>query len=247
MRSLTGHTVVVAGATGNVGPFLVRALLDRGATVAVPSRSEQRLRDLRGRLSRDGEAAGLDRLHPFVGDLRDPDAAARLKARITEQAGPADAVVASVGEFVTTTSVLDATADQLTRALDGSVLAHLAVARTFLPGLAASGGTFMLLQGPLAFEPRPELGSHLVSIATAGQHMLFRALAQEFDHSPARVVELVIYSLIRGGATQPGSPVTGIEVGAFAAHLVASSDPTLHGKSIHLRAPTQLTETEEQP
>jgi NAD(P)-dependent dehydrogenase (short-subunit alcohol dehydrogenase family) len=41
MQSLDDKTVVVAGGTGNVAAFVVSALLQRGATVAVPSRSDQ--------------------------------------------------------------------------------------------------------------------------------------------------------------------------------------------------------------
>jgi NADP-dependent 3-hydroxy acid dehydrogenase YdfG len=47
MPSLHDQTVVVAGASGNVAPFVVRALLERGACVAAPSRSEEKLQGLR--------------------------------------------------------------------------------------------------------------------------------------------------------------------------------------------------------
>jgi NAD(P)-dependent dehydrogenase (short-subunit alcohol dehydrogenase family) len=81
-----------------------------------------------------------------------------------------------MGDFVTAPSLLDAGADDLRRAFEAYLLSHFIAARTFLPQLRRSGGTYVLLRGPLAFEPDPGLGTDLISIATAGQHMLLRSL-----------------------------------------------------------------------
>ena len=54
-QSLADCTTLVAGGTGNVGRHVVRALLERGATVVVPSRSPAR----------------LDALHAAVGPAAD--------------------------------------------------------------------------------------------------------------------------------------------------------------------------------
>ena len=116
------------------------------------------------------------------------------------------------------------------------------VARTFLPALKESAGTYVLLQGPLAFELYPESGADLISIATAGQHMLFRALAQELEETPARVVELVNYAFIRDRQAQPGSSLPGEAVGSFAAYLLYDVGDGVHGQSIHLRSLEQLAE-----
>jgi NAD(P)-dependent dehydrogenase (short-subunit alcohol dehydrogenase family) len=242
MKSLNDQTVVVAGATGNVGPFVVRALLERGASVAAPSRSEEKLTGLREHLREHVDEGRLRRLHTFVGDLGDERGAAVLRRQITERVGTPDAVVASMGDYVAAQSLLDARADELQRALDTAVIAHFAVARTFLPVLRDSGGTYVLLQGPLAFELYPGLGGDLVSIATAAQHMLFRALAQELEESRARVVELVGHMLIRDRRTQPTSPLSGEEVGAVVAQLLAGATEEVHGQSIHLRSPEQLAD-----
>lgn len=239
--SFNDRTVVVAGATGNVGPFIVRALLERDATVAAPSRSEAKLDELRAHLRQQVAEADLARLHTFVGDLSDEAGASDLRGRIENEAGAPDAVVASVGDFVTTPSLLEASKDELQRALDGYLIANLMVARTFAPSLTESGGTYLLVQGPLGFELHPEVDAHLISIATAGQHMLFRALAQELDESPAHVVELVIHAFIRDRQTQPGSPLSGEEVGVFAAHLLASGEE-VHGQSIELRSAEQVAD-----
>lgn len=239
--SFNDCTAVVAGATGNVGPFIVRALLEREATVAVTSRSEAKLDELRAHLRQQVPEADLARLHAFVGELTDERGASDLRRRIENEAGAPAAVVASVGDFVTTPSLLEASKDELQRALDGYLIANLLVARTFAPSLTESGGTYLLMQGPLAFELHPEVDAHLISIATAGQHMLFRALAQELDETPAHVVELVIHAFLRDRQTQPGSPLSGEEVGAFATHLLASGEE-IHGQSIERRSSEQLAD-----
>jgi NAD(P)-dependent dehydrogenase (short-subunit alcohol dehydrogenase family) len=242
MPPLNHQTVVVAGATGNVGPFVVRALLERGANVVAPSRSEEKLRGLREHLSEHVDETDLDRLHTLVGDLGDERGAEVLLQKITEQVGTPDAVVASVGDYVAAPSLLDAGAGDLRRALDASVVAHFAIARTFLPVLRDSGGTYVFLQGPLAFELYPGYGGDLVSIATAAQHMLFRALAQEVAESRASVVELVGHMYIRDRQAQPTSPLSGEAVGAFVAHLLGGAGEEAHGRSIHLSSPEQLAD-----
>ena len=47
---MSAPRVVVAGGSGNVGTFMARALLERGATVVVPSRSEKMLAEFRTHL-----------------------------------------------------------------------------------------------------------------------------------------------------------------------------------------------------
>jgi NAD(P)-dependent dehydrogenase (short-subunit alcohol dehydrogenase family) len=241
MSSLNGQTVVVAGASGNIGSFVVRALLERGASVAAPSRSEEKLRGLREHLRQHVDETRLRRLHTFVGDLGDEREAAVLRQSIVEELGTPSAVVAAVNDYVAAQSLLDARADELQRALDTAVLAHFAIARTFLPVLRDSGGTYVFLQGPLAFELYPGYGGDLVSIATAAQHMLFRALAQEVADSPARVVELVGHMYIRDRQTQPTSPLSGEALGDFVANLLFGADEEIHGRSIHLRSPEDLS------
>ena len=92
MQSLNDHTIVVAGGTASVSSFIMRALLEREATVVVPSRSEEKLGGLREHLSRhDVDKTDLGRLHTFVGNLGDETEATGLRQRITEEVGAPDA------------------------------------------------------------------------------------------------------------------------------------------------------------
>ena len=238
MPASVDSVVVVPGGSGNAGSYIVRALLERGATVVVPSRSQARLDEWLGYLADHLDAAALDRLHTFVADVGDEAEAAHLSERITEAVGPPDAVVATLGGFVPAPSVLEAKLEDLRRVLDSELIAHFLVARTFLPDPKERGGTYVMICGPLAFNPWVGSGGSLVGIATAAQHMMFRWLAEELEDSEARVVELVIGSFIRDRQTQPQSRLPAEAVGAYVAHLVSGN--AQHGETIHLESLQQL-------
>ncbi|GAA2589044.1 hypothetical protein GCM10010411_22430 [Actinomadura fulvescens] len=246
MGSLEGRTVIVTGATGNIGALIARTLLERDAAVIAPSRSRERLDDLRAYLGDQVGQDKLSQLRTVIGDVGDDSSAAALGRRIGDQVGGAangargvDAMVASLGDFVAAPSLLGASTAELQRALDGYLLAHHRLARTFLPAIAESGGTYLFLQGPLAFDIYPGLGTDLISIATAAQHMLFRALARETEGNSATVAELVTHAMIRDRTAQPGSPIPADAVGPFAVDLLFGSHANLHGQSIHLTSADQ--------
>jgi NADP-dependent 3-hydroxy acid dehydrogenase YdfG len=50
MEKLDSKIALIAGGTGSVGEGIVRAFLKQGATVVVPSRTAERLEQLRGYL-----------------------------------------------------------------------------------------------------------------------------------------------------------------------------------------------------
>ena len=100
-RFLAGHSIVVAGGTGNVGRYLVRALLERGARVIVPSRTAEHLETLCASIGEDH----VGRLVPIVGDLSDETDAVRLRQHLkTHQ--PVHGAVASLGRFMPAPSLL---------------------------------------------------------------------------------------------------------------------------------------------
>ena len=105
---LDGRKIVVVGGTGNVGSFVVRSLLEMGAFVAVPSRSSQRIASLQNLVRESSGDGALDRLHAFGGDLSDESKADELRSRIRAEIGNVDAVVASLGQWQSASSLLSA-------------------------------------------------------------------------------------------------------------------------------------------
>lgn len=234
------QTIVVAGGTGNVGGFIVRTLLERGATVAVPSRSKSKISDLKEYLSEHLDANDLARLHTVLGTVSDKVEGPEVLAEITREVTAPDGVVALMGSLRLADSLLEASDEDLDHVLEHYLKAHFGTARTFLPGLRERGGTYVFVNGPLAFEVWP--GSGLVSIATAAQHMLFEALAKEHEGSAVRIAELVSHAFIRDRQTQPNSPLPGEAVGAYAAYLLSEASGEIHGESLHLRSLEELEE-----
>jgi NAD(P)-dependent dehydrogenase (short-subunit alcohol dehydrogenase family) len=236
---LSGRSALVAGGTGNVGRHIVAALLERGATVVVPSRSREKADSLRAAVR---EAIGPvdERLITLTGDVADEHDAARIRDE-TARGLPAglDAVVASLGRWKNTPSLLRATRSDLATVLNDYVVAHFVVARTFIPALSPRGGSYVLINGPSAFTTFP--GSALVSIATAAQAMLARALAEETAASKSvTLTDLVIYpsALIGPELTRDGGPIDGSAVGRYVAGMIAGR--ASGGGTVHLEAAEQL-------
>jgi NAD(P)-dependent dehydrogenase (short-subunit alcohol dehydrogenase family) len=232
---LAGRSALVAGGTGNVGRHIVAALLQRGATVVVPSRSASKLDALRAAV---GASSG--RLETLAGDVADERDAARTRDETARRVPSAlDAVVASLGRWTSAPSILAATRADLVEVLEHYLVAHFVVARTFLPALVGRRGSYTFINGPSAFVTWP--GSGLVSIATAAQAMLARALAAEAGVGEAvRITDLVVHpsAWIGPEPAADGGPIDGAAVGRYVAALVAGI--AVDGPTVHLESPGQL-------
>lgn len=239
MDSLKHNTIVVAGGTGNVGSFIVRQLLQSGARVCVPSRSDEKLTSLRQYL-KDSEVRNMENLYTFNGNISDENRSEELLSQIADTAGTPDGAISSLGGFIPAPSLLEVETEKLREVMDNYLYAHFAVARAFLPLFKSRGGTFVFVNGPLALHPWK--GAGLVSISTAAQQMLFRALAKELEGTKARTSELMTYAYIRNRQTQPGSDVSGEAVGALAAWMVSDEANGIHGKTIPLKTMEKLNE-----
>src|SRR5690606_18573353 len=147
---LTERTVMVVGGAGNVGTYVVSALLAGGARVVVTSRSEEKLDRLRMRL---GTLAESGRLVTLVGSMSDEAEAPRVLESAQERAGPLDAAIASLGDMVMAPTVLEATGADLRRAIDGYPVAPFIVARTLVPALAEPGASCPGSNRPPAIGP----------------------------------------------------------------------------------------------
>ena len=242
MTDLRNDVIVAAGGTGNIGTHVVRALLEAGATVAVPSRASEKGTDLKAFLGERLDEEKLARLAIFVGDLSDQEGGTRLVDEIVSTVGDPTGAVASLGRFVAAPSLLEAHPSDLRDALEGYTVAHFMAARALIPAVRRGGGTYVFINGPLAIGPWKDSGAGLVSVATAGQQMLFRALAQELEDANTSLVELVVHAFVRNRETQPGSPFPAEAVGRYVAHLLAERPSTHHGESIQLDSADVLHE-----
>ena len=230
MIDLKGKRILVAGGTGNVGRYLVKAQLDAGATVVVPSRSQAKLDALANEIDADDRA----RLVLLAGDIT----AEQDVQQLLDSAGILDGAVASIGRFIAAPSVLAAPRADLERAFVGYTFAHFSAAKALLPALEERGGTYVMINGSLAFEPEVA-GTGIVSIAGASQSMLARVLMKERADMRARINEVVIYSNLRPGSDE-ANEVKGADVGRYVSYLLSDAAAAVKGQIIHLRSRQDL-------
>ncbi|MEO7125988.1 MAG: SDR family oxidoreductase [Nakamurella sp.] len=212
---LTGHRVMVPGGTGAVGEGVVRAFLQSGAEVIVPTRSEERSAEFRAML---GEAAD-EHLHLVVHDYTSFAGAQDLVEQIVQFRGGLDSVVASIGGWWQGRTLAEITEQDWESAFTGLATTHMAVMRAALPYLT-DAGAYTVVVGDSSAWPVP--GSGLVSMEQAALLMMQRVAAAEADSSRR------VFSLVLGPVTtrHAEGSVDAKAVGTVAAAISASAAPS---------------------
>jgi 3-oxoacyl-[acyl-carrier protein] reductase len=202
------------------GECIVHELLDRGATVVVPSRSEARLAALAGRT----DPAVKDRLHLVVGDLGSEAGVLRLRDEVVNEHGPPRGVVASLGAWWEGEQFVDLSMSTWNRILNDNLTSHFLVARGLLPVLAqSSDSVFVMLAGIAGDHPEPNAAP--ISITGAAQRMMLRTIAVSDIGRQVRLHEVAIMTPIvtsewTGEPPEPGW-LTGTQVGNYVADVVS--------------------------
>jgi short-subunit dehydrogenase len=104
---ISGSTIVVTGASSGIGAALAPVLAERGATVGIVARRQDRLGEV---LERCREHAPDSRM--WAADLSDPAAAEALALRIWEELGGVDVLVNNAA-IPKRRSVVDLTVDEV--------------------------------------------------------------------------------------------------------------------------------------
>ena len=215
MTTLAGSVVLVAGGAGAVGEGIVAALLDAGATVAVPSRDTRRLDGLRDRVG------GADRLLGVVGDVADPADAGLVRDEVVGTLGPPDAVIAAVGGWASGPKLADVSLPRWDAVLAGNLRTHQVIASTYVPLLRERpGATYGVIVGDTA--QQPVAGAGPVSVAAAAELMAARVLGIEEREAGVGVLAFVLGPVITRDRPA-GRPewLTAREVGEVVARGIA--------------------------
>lgn len=238
MPNLDGQICVIAGGTGTVGEGIVKAFLDFGATVVVPSRSQQAIDRLHGTLG----GAPTNNLCTMVGNIGDTSDAERLRDEILARFGHIDAVVASLGgTWEEKLKLIDVPIETWRAYGESNLTPHFVAARTFLPLLANRPGTsYTLLGGLSAVVPVPQYS--VVSVNSAAQLMMARILFEEMKDTAVRINQVIcgyINTRAREAYARP-EWITADEVGRFCAFLASSEASMVSGGVLQLgnRPPT---------
>jgi len=124
MTQIQGSTILLTGASGGIGQAIARALAARGGRLILTGRRAEVLEPLASELG--GRALSAD--------LADRDAPARL----AEQAGPVDILVANAA-LPASGTLDDYTQEQIDRALDVNLRAPIALAKLLSAPMAERG------------------------------------------------------------------------------------------------------------
>ncbi len=141
---ITGRVALVTGASKGLGLGIAQALAREGATVAVSSRSGERIEP----------AARAIGAHPFVHDAADVADAPELVHRVTEALGPVDIVVANSGGPPASPDAFSFTLEQWRAAYELLLLGAVALVEAVLPGMRERGwGRVLSLSSSVVREP----------------------------------------------------------------------------------------------
>jgi NAD(P)-dependent dehydrogenase (short-subunit alcohol dehydrogenase family) len=237
MSNLEGKITLVAGGAGEVGEGVVKALLERGATVVVTSRDKEKLAALRGRTG----GPERDRLLTFAGEIGILEGAESIRDTVLDRFGGLDVVVASIGRWWQGAPLTGVSLDTWNTILRNNLTSHFIVARTFLPVLAdRPGSSYVFINGDACDVPVPNSGP--ISIVAAAQLMMKDVVAAELGGQGARVNSLVIGTPVVTRSRKKVEPgwLTAGEIGRYVAYLASSDASHVNGESIHFNDRGQL-------
>jgi len=178
----TGKVAIVTGGSRGIGLATARALLQRGARVAITATSDATLRAGAAELEKVSAGAAV---LPLRADVRRQEEVEQAVGAVARHFGGIDALVnnAGVGVFC---SVSDMTADEWHRVIDTNLTGVFYCCRAALPHLRSRGGGWIVnvssLAGAHAF---PDAAAYCAS--KAALNAFSEALMQEVRHDGVRV------------------------------------------------------------
>lgn len=189
-------TIAIVGAGPGLGTAVARRFGAEGFAIALVSRNQERLDQLAADLRAEGVTA-----RGYAADVRDSKSLTAALGRAAEELGTIEVLEYSPipqREFLR--PVLETTVDDLTAAVEFSVLGPVTAVQQVLPGMRSLGrGTVLFVNGGSGARPNPAVAG--TSVAFAGESayasMLHGVLGPENIH---------IGQLIIPGAIRPGHP-----------------------------------------
>jgi 3-oxoacyl-[acyl-carrier protein] reductase len=145
---IEGRVALVTGASKGLGFGIARALIGEGATVAISSRSDERV-------ERAAEELGA---RGFVHDAADVDAVPGLVSRVQDELGPIDILVANSGGPPASPDALAFNAEQWRSAYELLLLGAITLIGEVVPGMRERHwGRVLSVSSSVVREPNPVL------------------------------------------------------------------------------------------
>jgi 3-oxoacyl-[acyl-carrier protein] reductase len=145
---INGKVALVTGASKGLGFGIARALIEEGVTVAISSRSGERVE----------RAASELGAQAFVHDAADIDAVPALVSRVQDELGPIDVLIANSGGPPASPDALGFTAEQWRDAYELLLLGAVSLVQAVLPGMRERRwGRVVSVASSVVREPSPVL------------------------------------------------------------------------------------------
>lgn len=173
MTQQQNRVVLVSGATGGLGPAVVRMFAAEGARLVLTARSQDELQKLVADL-----ALPADQTMLVTGDLTQPDAAGTVVREALQRFGALDVVAHVMGGFSGGTSVSETAIETWLQMLDINLTAAFLLARATLPAMLQRGqGRLIFVSSRNGSQPAANFSAYGVS--KSGLDMLVRVLSEE--------------------------------------------------------------------
>lgn len=153
-----GKVILAAGGTGAVGEGIVKYLAENGATVLVPTRSEDKALDALGYVDQPYRK----NVFYLFGDISDEADAQKMHDVIVDHFEQLDGMVSSLGGWWQGAALTDITKAEWEELMQGLLTAHFVASKTLMPllrqgsnytfisGVSAEDAAFSKYSGPVA-------------------------------------------------------------------------------------------------
>ncbi len=182
---LSGRTVILTGAAGNIGSWISRALLREGANVVMTGRNRDKLDAFIQTLA--GEGYDVEAMHAVTGDSADPEAARAIVAATLQRYGRLDVLINNAGGAgpKQTLEKIPFTAAQARATGDNETMFQAAMnllggpwnmSRAAIPEMAPGGA---IINVSTIFSRTPYFGRIPYAVPKSGLNAFSKALARE--------------------------------------------------------------------
>jgi NAD(P)-dependent dehydrogenase (short-subunit alcohol dehydrogenase family) len=213
---LKGKVTIVAGGTGNIGEGIVRAHLNQGATVIVPSRTLSRVNALQGYVS-DSHNGNLVPFQTNVGTFA---GAQEFVRDVLENYGKIDLCVASLGGWWHGKTLTEISNDEWNEVMQTNLNPHFYMARAVLPAMEeAKSGTYVMIAGPGGIVPAKR--SEVIAVAGTAQMKMAEVLHAGMKPFGVKVYQLFVADIAtpRQGREATETSITPDEIGEYTVKL----------------------------
>jgi len=177
---LTEKTILITGGTSGIGFELAKQLLQRGNTVVVTGRDQEKL---------DAASRALPGVHAFKSDVSDPGAIAALYETITAHFPALDTLINNAGIMRNLNLNQDRDLDDVTREIEINLSGPVRMTQQFLPHLKTCKNALIVnVSSGLAFIPLPV--SPVYCATKAAIHSFTQSLRVQLDGTGVTVIEL---------------------------------------------------------